>query len=111
MKQDAKEIENLLKYGAYALLDNEGDEDQIKQFNKDIDDILATGKKKEFSYNKGIYTLQKSTFNASQYEKLPDINDPDFWNKVLPYDQTISISSLEKNLKKQKKDLISNDKL
>jgi hypothetical protein len=25
--------------------------------NKDIDEILATGKKKEFSYNKGVYTL------------------------------------------------------
>ena len=25
--------------------------------NKDIDEILATGKKKEFQYNKGVYTL------------------------------------------------------
>lgn len=84
-KQDSKEIENLLKYGAYAFLDNEGkgDDEDIK--NKDIDEILATGKKKEFSYNKGVYTLQKSTFNALKYEKgMPDFNDPEFWNKALP---------------------------
>ena len=37
---------------------NEGDEDAPANMkNKDIDEILATGKKKEFSYNKGVYTL------------------------------------------------------
>ena len=86
LKQDSKEIENLLKFGAYAFVDGEANGEDVK--NKDIDEILATGKKKEFSYNKGVYTLQKSTFNASKYEKgaLPDVNDPNFWNKVLPYD-------------------------
>ncbi len=93
LKQDSKEIENLLKYGAYAFLDNneggQNGEDIINLKNKDIDEILATGKKKEFQYNKGVYTLQKSTFNASKYERggnMIDINDPEFWNKVLPYD-------------------------
>ena len=58
LKQDSKEIENLLKYGAYAFMENEdeaGGERDIK--NKDIDEILATGKKKEFTYSKGVYTL------------------------------------------------------
>ena len=55
MKHDAKDIENLLKFGAYAFIDN--DEEEKNLFNKDIDEILATGKKKEFTYNKGIYTL------------------------------------------------------
>jgi len=32
-----------------------GGERDIK--NKDIDEILATGKKKEFTYSKGVYTL------------------------------------------------------
>lgn len=54
LKQDSKEIENLLKYGAYAFIDDENDE-QVN--NKDIDEILATGKKKEFTYSKGLYTL------------------------------------------------------
>lgn len=113
LKQDSKEIENLLKYGAYAFMDEGGDAnggEDVK--NKDIDEILATGKKKEFSYNKGVYTLQKSTFNASKYEKgaLPDVNDPDFWNKVLPYDQIISISVLEKKFKKEKKEIGKSEK-
>ena len=80
-------------------------------FNKDIDEILATGKKKEFTYSKGLYTLQKSTFNASKYENLPDVNDPDFWNKVLPFESIISISVLEKKFKKEKKEMGKNDKL
>jgi hypothetical protein len=87
LKQDSKEIENLLKYGAYAFMDNE-DEGGVDMKNKDIDEILATGKKKEFTYSKGVYTLQKYTFNASKYEKkgcLPDINDPKFWDKALPF--------------------------
>ena len=46
LKQDSKEIENLLKYGAYAFMEEGGDEADLK--NKDIDEILATGKKKEF---------------------------------------------------------------
>lgn len=88
------------------------DNEFINFKNKDIDEILATGKKKEFSYNKGVYTLQKSTFNASKYERganLPDLNDPDFWNKVLPYDQLISITVLEKKFKKEKKEICKNE--
>lgn len=111
IKQDSKEIENLLKYGAYAFIDNEGEDNDHLNFNKDIDEILATGKKKEFSYTKGLYTLQKSTFNASKYEKLPDVNDPDFWNKVMPFESIISISVLEKKFKKEKKEMAKNEKL
>ena len=113
LKQDSKEIENLLKYGAYAFMDQEGEGENVQNLkNKDIDEILATGKKKEFQYNKGVYTLQKSTFNASKYQKggLPDVNDPNFWNKVLPFDQIISISVLEKKFKKEKKEIAKSEK-
>ena len=110
LKPGSKEIENLLKYGAYAFIDNEENEELNNQFNKDIDEILATGKKKEFCYNKGIYTLQKSTFNAQKYENLPDVEDPDFWNKVLPFESIMSISVLEKRFKKEKRELQSNEK-
>lgn len=51
LKQDSKEIENLLKYGAYAFMndDKECDNEEEKALReKDIDEILATGKKKEF---------------------------------------------------------------
>lgn len=111
LKQDSKEIENLLKYGAYAFIDNEGEDNDQVNFNKDIDEILATGKKKEFTYNKGLYTLQKSTFNARKYENLPDFEDPEFWNKVLPFESIISISMLEKKLKKDKKEMAKSEKM
>lgn len=103
----------MLKYGAYAFMvdDKEQDEEEKELRNKDIDEILATGRKKEFSYNKGVYTLQKSTFNASKYEKaLPDFDDPDYWNKVLPMQSLISISMLEKKFKKAKKEIARNEK-
>ncbi len=49
---------------------------------------------------KGLYTLQKSTFNVndgrSSTQKggsasksksaAPNVNDPDFWEKVLPFE-------------------------
>ena len=112
LKQDSKEIENLLKYGAYAFMDGGDDEAAAASLkNKDIDEILATGKKKEFTYNKGVYTLQKSTFDAARYEKgLPDVNDPDFWNKALPFQTLISIGMLEKKFKKEKKEIAKSEK-
>lgn len=95
-------------------MDNQGsgEDEMVNLKNKDIDEILATGKRKEFSLNKGVYTLQKSSFNASKYEKgaLPDVNDPDFWNKVLPYQSIMSISMLDKKFKKEKKELSKNEK-
>lgn len=72
---------------------------------------MATGKKKEFVYSKGIYSLQKSTFNAAKYENLPDFDDPEFWNKVLPLDSIMSIGMLEKRFKKEKKEMGKNEKL
>jgi hypothetical protein len=38
------------------------------------------------------------------------VNDPNFWNKVLPFDQIISISVLEKKFKKEKKEIAKSDK-
>jgi TRAP-type C4-dicarboxylate transport system substrate-binding protein len=38
------------------------------------------------------------------------VNDPNFWNKVLPYDQIISITVLEKKFKKEKKEIVKSEK-
>lgn len=42
---------------------------------------------------------------------MPNVHDPDFWQKVLPFDSLISINGLEKKFKKEKKDISSSDKL
>lgn len=42
---------------------------------------------------------------------MPDFDDPEFWNKVLPFESIMSISMMEKKFKKDKKELVKNDKL
>ncbi len=56
MKIDPKEIENLLKYGAYAFLE-EGSGENLA--NTHIDDILSKNSKdtREYKMTKGLYTL------------------------------------------------------
>jgi predicted ribosome quality control (RQC) complex YloA/Tae2 family protein len=39
------------------------------------------------------------------------VNDPDFWNKVLPFESIISISVLEKRFKKEKREMQTNEKM
>jgi hypothetical protein len=100
MKINPKEIENLLKYGAYAFLED-GSGENIA--NTHIEDILSksSNKSKEYKMTKGLYTLQKSTFNVQEggrsstkkgesasktKSNAPNVNDPDFWEKVLPFE-------------------------
>ncbi len=41
---------------------------------------------------------------------MPNVEDPDFWNKVMPYESIISISVLEKKFKKEKKEMGNSEK-
>jgi len=97
-KASPEEIENLLRYGAFAFLDNglggDGDEDGDNNINMKIEDILAN-KGKDKKSKKG-HTVQKSTFNVEHNDgkkkdgknskNKPDVNDPKFWEKVgLPF--------------------------
>jgi superfamily II DNA/RNA helicase len=95
-KIDAKEMETLLRQGAYALM-MEDDTDIVKEFcEQDIETILDSrahvrvvegqqteswlNKKKKFGRtNKSLFTGDSSLETAEI-----DVNDPDFWKKVLP---------------------------
>ena len=102
----------MLKYGAYAFLD-EGSGENIA--NTHIDEILKknTGKSKDYKMTKGIYTLQKSTFNvhesgrssATKSKNNPDINDPNFWEKVLPF-EGFNPKQLMRKFKQKKADIL-----
>ena len=96
-KVDAAEMEALLREGAYAVLMDDNEED-IKEFcEEDIDQILTKrshvfisegGQQTESWLNKrkkGGRT-KKSVFTGDTSTKHQDIdvNDPDFWKKVLP---------------------------
>ena len=95
-KMGAKEMETLLRQGAYAVLLDE-DADAVKEFcEQDIDSILdqrahvrvVEGQQTESWLNKKKKNLRasKSMFTgatAMEHAEI-DVNDPDFWMKVLP---------------------------
>jgi superfamily II DNA/RNA helicase len=95
-KIDAKEMETLLRQGAYALM-MEDDSEIVKEFcEQDIETLLDSrahvrvvegqqteswlNKKKKLNRtNKSMFTGESSMETAEI-----DVNDPDFWKKVLP---------------------------
>jgi Bromodomain len=97
-KPTHQEMEQLLKKGAYALLDDDNDE-VTKQFcADDIDSILAKrtrtrvveGTKSASWLNKQGMVVSKSKFTSETGETL-DMDDPLFWQKVMPDFVTPSI--------------------
>ena len=91
-KPSQKEMEQLLKRGAYALLEDENDE-ETKQFcADDIDTILAKrsrtrvveGPKTSSWLNKSGMTVSKTKFSAEAGSNELDMDDPLFWQKVMP---------------------------
>jgi hypothetical protein len=91
-KPSSQEMEKLLKKGAYALLEDENDE-VTKQFcADDIDAILAKrtrtrvveGAKTASWLNKQGLVVSKSKFTADITSAEIDIEDPNFWQKVMP---------------------------
>ncbi|KAJ3446430.1 kismet isoform c [Anaeramoeba flamelloides] len=91
-KLNAKEINELLKYGAYNLFQ---DNDEDKKFcEEDIDQILDNRTKK-ITYdplNKNnttendnkISSFSRATFVSEGADTSLDINDPNFWEKLMP---------------------------
>ena len=97
-KPTAKEMEQLLKKGAYALLGDDNDEITKSFCADDIESILAKrtrtrvveGTKTASWLNKqGLVT--KSKFSADSKSAALDMDDPDFWEKVMPDFVTPSI--------------------
>jgi len=102
MQVDAKEMEQLLREGAYAVL-LEDDTDMVKEFyEQDIDKILEQrshvivtdagsggpnkGTESWLNKRKKSGHTSKSMFtgeSAKEHAEI-DVNDPDFWKKVLP---------------------------
>jgi hypothetical protein len=89
IKPDKKELDRLLKLGAYGLMD---DDEAAKKFTESsIDDILKHGTRVvRHSAEEGAATgalgsinFSKMTFASAGADTSIDINDPDFWNKVL----------------------------
>lgn len=97
-KPTAQEMEQLLKKGAYALLEDDNDEITKSFCADDIESILAKrtrtriveGAKTASWLNKqGMVT--KSKFTSDSKSASLDMDDPNFWEKVMPNFVTPSI--------------------
>lgn len=90
-KPTSKEMEQLLKRGAYALLEDENDETGNAFVADDIEQILEKrtrkrvieGAKTASWLNKKGMNVTKSKFK-SEGEGGIDVDDPLFWQKVMP---------------------------
>jgi hypothetical protein len=96
---DKQAIDALLKYGAYDLFSKEDDEASKKFCEEDIDKILERATTVVHkTEDTGLSSFSKATFassasgnpysfireNLSLLAPELDINDPDFWKKLLP---------------------------
>ena len=104
---DKKNIDSLLKYGAYDLFKGgEDDKESEKRFKEeDIDQILNRSSKVVWKEgtdgtqeNQPSSSFSKATFTASSADSEIDVNDPNFWDLVLPEAKTAEklLQKLEK---------------
>lgn len=83
----AKEVESLLKQGAYAAFDS--DDARIKQFETDdIDQILQRSTTivhgGENSAGNQSNAFSKAAFVTNKEKRGVEMDDPDFWKKMMP---------------------------
>jgi hypothetical protein len=87
---DKKEIDDLLKFGAYDLFREEEKENEKEKkfYEEDIDQILNRSEKVVWNESSakvlgGASSFSKASFRSAGEPDI-DINDPNFWTKVLP---------------------------
>lgn len=91
-KPTSKQMEQLLKRGAYALLEDENDEMGKEFVAEDIESILekrtrtrvVEGAKTASWLNKKGMNVTKSKFASDSKSAGIDVDDPLFWQKVMP---------------------------
>lgn len=91
----AKEIDSLLKKGAYDVFRDEDDKEAEKFMETDIDQLLEHSAKKvtygasaTSSIGSGLGSFSKASFvtNTEDGERDVDLDDPDFWSKAVGLD-------------------------
>jgi len=79
----AAEVDSLLKYGAYAMKDD--DESAQKFVEENIEQILESRTKTVVRDSiEGSSTFSKASFASEHAVPEIDVNDPDFWRKIMP---------------------------
>ena len=97
--ENSVHIETMLKQGAYGLLNDPDDEDAKKFYEADIETILANNShsvRKEGdgqrSESNMMHSLSKMTFHSAGADADIDVNDPDFWDKMVPMTEAERLS-------------------
>jgi len=98
----AKEIDELLKKGAYDVFRDEDDTEAEKFMESDIDQLLAHSSK-QVTYGaastnalgSGLGSFSKASFVAETEDgaKDVDLDDPDFWAKAVGLDKPEEVSA------------------
>ena len=115
-KPSASEMAKLLKQGAYALMSEDNDDIGSQFCADDIDTILTKrtrtrvveGAKTNSWLNKAGHSVSRSGFTADSSQGAQvDVDDPEFWSKVMPGFCTVDIlvnklKELEKDMKMEK---------
>lgn len=89
-KLNKKEIDALLKHGAYDIF-REGQDEGEQYYEEDIDKILErssfTLKSDQQAAGEGggaLSAFSKASFCSASSAPDVDLDDPDFWKKILP---------------------------
>jgi hypothetical protein len=83
-----KDIELLLKKGILGILDDQ-EEGRGEAHTMDIDELIRNSKTTNYSMINDKYTITRMNVETDNKEKKVDIDDPDFWKKVLKDEITI----------------------
>lgn len=94
-KENKAEIENLLKYGAYSILEEDSSKSQ-QFFESNIDEILQASRVVNYNLINRCYSFSKSSFVSHGADASINIDDPNFWNKILPPQTSLSSRLLTK---------------
>lgn len=87
-KMSAKEINNVLKHGAYALLEEDEEGESSKQFEEATIEQILKEQSREVEYKPSqdaaaiANGFSKAAFISEENGVKVDIDDPEFWTKV-----------------------------
>ena len=103
-EMQAKEIDELLKKGAYDVFRDEDDAEAKKFMETDIDQLLERSSRTvtyghtNTSMSSGLGSFSKASFVTADADgKDVDLDDPDFWEKAVGLDAPVE-SNIDENL-------------
>ena len=98
-ENQAKEIDELLKKGAYDVFRDDNDEEATKFMDTDIDDLLKTSSRtvtygnNNNNMSSGLGSFSKASFVASGDDAAEvDLDDPNFWEKAIGLEAPTELS-------------------